>query len=599
MSLLKILKYLKNYKIIVIIALSILIISVFAELINPMITQWTIDCGIGIEEGELNPSEMRNRVEFCGVETKEDVINGDTTKVVLGGLGIFLFAVVAGGLNFLSGRFIIKSSQGMGYDLRNDLYKKVTGFSFYNLDKWRTGELMIRMNSDVNLLKMFIRMGLFMIVQSIFMIIGGLIGMMNVSPRLTQIMLFVIPGIMVMLVIFIVFVRPLFIKVRRKLDVVNNTLQETLAGAKVVRSFSRQDYEVDKFVGRNKDFLKLYMKVGYLLSVLFPFLFFIASITLIIAVWTGGNLVAEGTLTKGQLTSFSQYTMMTTFPMLMLGMVLAFISMAFASSERVNQILKERSTLTEPEKPIKKENFTGKVEFKNACFSYGEGEYAVCDADFIINPGEQVGLLGGTGSGKSSLVNLIPRLYDVEKGEVLIDDINVKDLSLGNLRKRIAVVLQETVLFSGTIRENLIFANPDATQEEIEKAVEIACAKEFIMEKEDGFDEHVGERGTGLSGGQRQRVAIARAIIANPDILILDDITSSVDLETEFKIYNNLRSYLKDKTTFIISQKINSIVNSDKILVMDKGKIVGIGKHDQLIEENSIYREIYNTQNAK
>jgi ATP-binding cassette, subfamily B, multidrug efflux pump len=599
MSLLKILKYLKNYKIIVIIAISILIISVFAELINPMITQWTIDCGIGIEEGELNPSEMQNRVEFCGVETKEDVINGDTTKVVLGGIGIFLFAVVAGGLNFISGRFIIKSSQGMGYDLRNDLYKKVTGFSFSNLDKWRTGELMIRMNSDVNLLKMFIRMGLFMIVQSIFMIIGGLIGMMNVSPRLTQIMLFVIPGIMVMLVIFIVFVRPLFIKVRRKLDIVNNTLQETLAGAKVVRSFSRQDYEVDKFIGRNKDFLKLYMKVGYLLSVLFPFLFFIASITLIIAVWTGGNLVAEGTLTKGQLTSFSQYTMMTTFPMLMLGMVLAFISMAFASSERVNQILKEKSTLTDPENPIKKENFTGKVEFKDVCFSYGEGEYAVCDADFIINPGEQVGLLGGTGSGKSSLVNLIPRLYDVEKGEVLIDDINVKDLSLGNLRKRIALVLQETVLFSGTIRENLIFANPGATQEEIEKAVEIACAKEFIMEKEDGFDEHVGERGTGLSGGQRQRVAIARAIIAKPDILILDDITSSVDLETEFKIYNNLRSYLKDKTTFIISQKINSIVNSDKIIVMDKGKIVGIGKHDQLIEENSIYREIYNTQNAK
>ncbi len=599
MSLLKILKYLKNYKIIVIIAISILIISVFAELINPMITQWTIDCGIGIEEGELNPSEMQNRVEFCGVETKEDVINGDTTKVVLGGIVIFLFAVVAGGLNFISGRFIIKSSQGMGYDLRNDLYKKVTGFSFSNLDKWRTGELMIRMNSDVNLLKMFIRMGLFMIVQSIFMIIGGLIGMMNVSPRLTQIMLFVIPGIMVMLVIFIVFVRPLFIKVRRKLDIVNNTLQETLAGAKVVRSFSRQDYEVDKFIGRNKDFLKLYMKVGYLLSVLFPFLFFIASITLIIAVWTGGNLVAEGTLTKGQLTSFSQYTMMTTFPMLMLGMVLAFISMAFASSERVNQILKEKSTLTDPENPIKKENFTGKVEFKDVCFSYGEGEYAVCDADFIINPGEQVGLLGGTGSGKSSLVNLIPRLYDVEKGEVLIDDINVKDLSLGNLRKRIALVLQETVLFSGTIRENLIFANPGATQEEIEKAVEIACAKEFIMEKEDGFDEHVGERGTGLSGGQRQRIAIARAIIAKPDILILDDITSSVDLETEFKIYNNLRSYLKDKTTFIISQKINSIVNSDKIIVMDKGKIVGIGKHDQLIEENSIYREIYNTQNAK
>ncbi len=599
MSLLKMLSYMKNYKFIIIIALSILIISVFAELINPMITQWAIDCGIGIEEGELNPTEIKNRIEFCGVETKEDLIEGDFNKVILGGVGIFLFAVFAGLLNFLSGRFIIKSSQGMGYELRNDLYKKVTNFSFFNLDKWRTGELMIRMNSDVNLIKMFIRMGLFMIVQSIFMIIGGLIGMLNVSPRLTQIMLIVIPAIMIMLIIFVVFVRPLFIKVRRKLDKVNNTLQETLAGAKVVRSFSRQDYEIDKFKSRNKDFLKLYMKVGYLLSVLFPFLFFIASITLIIAVWTGGNLLAEGLMTKGQLTSFSQYTMMTTFPMLMLGMVLAFISMAFASAERINQILKEEPTIKDPENPVEKDSFKGKVEFRDVCFSYGEGEYAVCDANFIINPGEQVGILGGTGSGKSSLVNLIPRLYDVDEGKVLIDDINVKDLALGNLRKHIAVVLQETVLLSGTIKENLIFANPEATKEEIDKAVEIACAKEFIQNKENGYDEHVGERGTGLSGGQRQRVAIARAVIANPDILILDDITSSVDLETEYKIYNNLKSYWSDKTTFIISQKINSILNSDKIIVMDKGKIIGMGNHEELMEKSSIYREIYNTQNPK
>ncbi len=587
LALLRLFKYLNKYRIMIILSLIILTISVLSLLLSPILTSWTIDCGIGDDSGFVN-------FEKCGSETRNFNI------VIIGGVLIFLSAIVSGLLEFVSGSFIIKGSQGMGFEIRNALYKKIMSFSFANLDKWRTGELMIRMNSDVNTVRMFIRMGFFMIVRSLLMITVSLFFMFSINSELATIMVIVIPSILLLLMFFAIIIRPMFMKVRKKLDELNNKIQENLAGAKVVRAFSQQNYEINTFKEKNKDFLNTYMKVGYLVSVIFPFLFFIANIVLLTTIWIGGNsiITGNGNLSIGGLISFSQYSMMATFPVLMLGMVLSFLSTAAASAERINKVFKEEALIKERENPIVKDKLSGRIEFKNVSFKYGDGENAICNANFIINEGEKVGILGTTGSGKSTIANLIPRLYDVTDGEILIDGINIKDLSLSCLRRRVAMVLQETVLFSGSIRENLIFGNPSASDDEIEKAIEIANAKKFIMEKENKLDEIIGERGTGLSGGQKQRIAIARAIISNPDILILDDVTSSVDLQTENEIFTNLYNALKDKTTLIISQKVNSIKNTDKIIVMDKGEVIGIGTHDELINKNEVYKEIYNTQNA-
>ncbi len=601
-ALIKLLGFLKDYKKMILFSIIILIIAVSANLSTPILTQISIDCGIKISTENISEKEREKREATCSFVEKltntQSNEKGNLTIIILGGVGILLAALVSGGLTFLSGFFIIKAAQGMGYNLRNALYKKIMSFSFSNLDNWRTGELMIRLNSDVNNLRMFIRMGLFIIVQSLFMIIGGLIGMFTISRTLATIMAIIMPLILLLLLVFAAFIRPLFMKVRKKLDKLNNAIQENLAGAKVVRAFSRQAYEVRTFKKKNEDFLKLYMKAGYTISVLFPFLFFIAGITLLISIWVGGNLVVNTDFTIGKLVSFSQYAMMSTFPILMLGMVLSGISMASASAERIYMIFKEETKIKEKEKPIVKDKLNGEIEFKNVSFHYGDGEKALDSINLKISPGEKVGVLGTTGSGKSSIANLIPRLYDAQEGQILIDGTNIKDLSLNSLRSRIGIVMQDPILFSGTIKDNLIFGNESATQEEIEEAVEISDAKNFILEKENKYDESVGERGSGLSGGQKQRVAIARAIISNPNILIFDDATSSVDLYTETKIYRNIYSKLKNVTTIIISQKVNSIKNIEKIVVMDKGKIIGIGNHNKLMKENEIYREIYETQNA-
>ncbi len=601
-ALIKLLGFLKDYKKMILFSIIILIIAVSANLSTPILTQISIDCGIKINTENISEKEIEKREATCSfverLTNTQSNEKGNLTIIILGGVGILLAALVSGGLIFISGFFIIRAAQGMGYKLRNALYKKIMSFSFSNLDNWRTGELMIRLNSDVNNLRMFIRMGLFIIVQSLFMIIGGLIGMFTISRTLATIMAIIMPVILLLLLIFAALIRPLFMKVRKKLDKLNNAIQENLAGAKVVRAFSRQAYEVRTFKKKNEEFLKLYMKAGYTISVLFPFLFFVAGITLLISIWVGGNLVVNTDFTIGKLVSFSQYAMMSTFPILMLGMVLSGISMASASAERIYMIFKEETKINEKEKPIVKDKLNGEIEFKNVSFHYGDGEKALDSINLMIKPGEKVGILGTTGSGKSSIANLIPRLYDAQEGQILIDGINIKDLSLNSLRSRIGIVMQDPILFSGTIKDNLIFGNDSATQEEIEEAVEISDAKNFISEKENKYDESVGERGSGLSGGQKQRVAIARAIISNPDILIFDDATSSVDLYTETKIYRNIYNKLKNVTTIIISQKVNSIKNIEKIVVMDKGKIIGIGNHNKLMKENEIYREIYETQNA-
>jgi ATP-binding cassette subfamily B multidrug efflux pump len=576
LSLFRMLSFLKRYRLPMIGSFFLLMVSVILNLSQPKLVELVIDYGIKIKNTEITLS---------------------------GAGGILAAALISFAFHFASGFLLIRSSQGMAYDMRNTLYRKLMSLSFTNLDRWRTGELMVRMNADVTTIMMFIRMGFFMTVQSVFMVGGSLVIMFLTNTKLASIMALIMPLALVFFFIVATLIRPLFIRVREKLDQLNNMLQENLAGAKVVRAFARQEHETKRFEEKNRAFLRQSLKVGYIISFLFPILFLAGQLALTVTLWVGGTLVIENildpsahSLTLGQLIAFNNYALMAMFPILMLGMVMNFISMAAASATRIEGLLEERPAILEKPGPHSLDRIKGDIEFRNVSFHYGEGENTLNNVSFSIASGERIGILGTTGSGKSSLVHLIPRFYDPQEGEILIDNINCKDFSFKTLRTRIAIVLQETLLFSGTIRENIAFGKPDADEAELKHAAEVGCALEFIVEKEKQWDESVGERGTGLSGGQRQRIAIARAVLSGPDIIILDDVTSSVDIETENKIIKNLYAEFEGKTTIIISQKINTIKNADRIFVVDRGVIAGSGTHEELMQTNGIYREIATTQ---
>ena len=533
-------------------------------------------------------------------------IKNISVSAIVWSAGVIVFlALLASGLNLASGYMLIKSSQLMGYEMRNALYRKVMSFSFENLDRWRTGELMVRLNSDVNTVRMFVRMGMFMIVQSVIMIFGTVIAMYLTDPRLAGIMAIFMPLTLALFVGVALFIRPLFMKARIALDEINNTLQENLAGAKVVRAFARQDQELRKFRLRNQQLYQVSQNVGYKLALFFPLFFLIAQLATVIVIWSGGSALIvnaasriAGDLTLGKLIAFNNYAMMAMFPLIMLGFVLNFVSMAMASGVRIDGLLREKPGIEEKPNVRRLASLKGKIEFRNLSFRYGQGERALSGIDLVIRAGERLGIIGTTGSGKSSLVNLIPRFYDPEEGSVLLDDVDVRDLSFDTLRTRVAMVLQETILFSGTIRDNVAFGAPDASQSDLERAAEIACAMEFISEKQDGWNSSVGERGAGLSGGQRQRVAIARAVAAGPDVIILDDVTSSLDATTERRIVEALYREFKDRTAIIISQKINTIRYADRIVVMEDGRVSAIGTHEELLQSSPTYRTIFETQSG-
>lgn len=577
-SLLRVFRFLSKYRSKVAVSLILLLFASGLSLVQPKLVERVVD--LGVSEGNLR-------------------------VVVVGAFGIFLFAVVGGVGNLFSGMLLVRAGQGMEFEMRNALFRKILSFSFANLDKWRTGELLVRVNSDVNTVRMFIRMGLLMIIQSIIMLAGSLTVMFLTNVRLSIIMAIILPGTLVFFFVSASFIRPMFLRVREKLDEVNNAIQENLAGAKVVRAFARQQHAIDRFDENNRGYLRASLRVGYVIAIVFPFLFFLGQVSIVLMSWFGGTAVIENILnpqahglTLGQLLAFNNYALLAMWPIMALGMVLNFISRASASAERIEDLLAETPDVVEKAEAIAIERFSGAIDFTDVKFAYGEGENAVDGVDLSIRAGEKIGILGRTGSGKSSLAYLIPRFYDPDAGSVAIDGTDVRDISLASLRERISLVLQETVLVSGTIRENIGFANPAATQEEIEWASDLACVSEIIAEKEDGWDEQIGERGTGLSGGQRQRIAIARAILSDPDILILDDVTSSVDAKTEKQVVANLYRQLEHKTVLIISQKINTIILADRIVLVDAGGIVDTGTHKHLLESNEMYAEIFETQSA-
>lgn len=570
----KLFAYLGNYKRQMTLFMFLTVVSVVFTMLQPKLIEWVIDKGIVAEAGK---------------------------NIIYGAAGIFLFGLIGNAANLFGGFSLIRAGQGLSHDVRSDLFKKIVSFSFVNFDKWRTGELMVRLNSDVNTVRMFIRMGLFMIVQSLVTIFGSVIFMFLTDVKLATIMSVIMGGTLVLSLAFVAVMRPLFMKMREKLDELNNTLQENLAGSKVVRAFNRQGYEIDKFSLKNLGIYKIALKVGYLFGTFMPFMLFLGNMSVTLILWLGGaeiirNYNADaGGFTMGQLIAFNNYAMMSVFPLMMLGMVLNFVSMASASAERIFRLMQEIPDIDTPDLPVPADEIKGRIEMKSVSFGYGDGEDALSDINLLIKPGEKIGIIGGTGSGKSSLANLIPRLYEPRKGMILIDGVDIKKYDPSELRKKIGIVLQDSILFSGGIRDNILYGNPEAGHDTAERAARIAQALPFIEEK--GWDASIGERGTGLSGGQRQRVTIARAIASNPSIIILDDVTSSLDLETEKKVTRGIYTELNNATVLVISQKIKTIKESNRIIVMDKGRIIGVGTHEELLDSNDIYRQIAETQN--
>jgi len=576
--LLRLLRFLQGSVRALIVSLILLLASTGLGLVQPRLIEYAIDNGIHM---------------------------GSLRAILWGAAGIILTSLLAAGLNLASGYTLIASSQKMGYEMRNALFRKVMSFSFENLDRWRTGELMVRLNSDVNTIRMFVRMGMFMIVQSVLMIAGAVVAMYLTDPGLAHIMALFMPLTLVLFFGVATLIRPLFMKARTALDELNNTLQENLAGAKIVRAFARQGQELKKFGLRNRNVYDISQEVGYKLALFFPMFFLIAQLATVIVLWSGGaTLIADaasgnaGNLTLGKLIAFNNYATMAMFPLLMLGMVLNFISMAMASAVRLDALLREKPAIEEAPGARRLPSLKGKIEFRNVSFRYGQGEKALSGIDLVIEPGEKLGIIGTTGAGKSSLATLIPRFYDPEEGCVLLDGIDVRRLSFDTLRTRVSMVLQETILFSGTIRDNIAFGAAGASQADLERAAGIACADEFISERPEGWDAPVGERGAGLSGGQRQRVAIARAIAAAPDIIILDDVTSSLDATTERRIVEALYREFGGRTAIIISQKINTIRSADRIVVMEDSRIIATGSHEELLKSDATYRTIFETQSG-
>jgi len=530
------------------------------------------------------------------VKLEADVVSAPRALIVAL-VAILVFAVLRGLFAFLQAYWAEKNSQTVAYDLRNDLYAKIQELSFAYHDKNQTGQLMIRATDDVEKVRLFIGQGLLQMVGAVGLLIGTIAILFASNVALAWTSMPILPIALVMFAIFASAARPLFKKVQEKLSTLNTILQENLAGVKVIKAFTREAQQQKKFRVAADDTMEQSIAVSRLFTFLFPLVFLIANLGQAAILYVGGKQIIVGTLSIGAWQEFSLYLMYLFFPIMMFGMIVTQMGQAAASADRIFEILDAQSDVADKPDATKLPPVNGVVKFENVTFRYvGGGDPVLSAVTFEAQAGETIALLGATGSGKTSIINLVPRFYDPTGGRITIDGHDLRDVTLDSLRAQIGIVLQETTLFSGTIGENIAFGKPEATQDEIEAAAKSAAAHDFIMSFPDGYNTHVGERGATLSGGQKQRVAIARALLLNPRILILDDSTSSVDLATESHIQSALEVLMKGRTSFVIAQRISTVVNADKILVLDKGQIAAQGKHAQLMEEEPIYAEIYNSQ---
>jgi ATP-binding cassette subfamily B multidrug efflux pump len=562
--------YLRRYWLLAAGAFLGLVISTAARLSIPRLTQSIIDDGIAA---------------------------GRIDVVVWAAVGTVGLAVAGSLFSFLQGVLSARTAQGIAYDLRNQLYVKIQSLSFSYHDRAQTGQLLTRATSDVDLVRMFVGMGFIQLLSAVLMMVGSIVLLFATDWQLALIVLVLVPLTFGVFGLFASKARPLFAQIQQRLADLNTVLQENLAGVRVVKAFAREAYEAQRYARANQNLFDLNLVVGRLFAFAMPLIFLIANLALLAVYWIGGYQAIAGSLSVGRLVAFANYMLMAFFPMLMLGMIMAMVSQAGASAERVFEILDARSEVVERPDAMELTAIQGRVAFKQVSFRYfSGGELVLNDVSFVAEPGQTVALLGATGSGKSTVVALIPRFYDVTEGQVTVDGYDVHDVTLDSLRQQIGVVLQETTLFSGTIRENIAFGRPDASLDEIIAAAQAAEAHDFIVGFPQAYDTPVGERGVTLSGGQKQRIAIARALLLDPRILILDDATSSVDYETEYRIQQALERLMEGRTSFVIAQRIATVLNADQILVLDRGEIVARGAHEKLMEQSPIYAEIYCSQ---
>jgi ATP-binding cassette subfamily B protein len=531
----------------------------------------------------------------------DDGITPKNMSAIWSGVALLLGAALLRAVfQFLQTYLAERVSQNSAFDMRNRLFNQMTSLSFSYHDQQQTGQLMTRITSDVDIVRMFLGNGLLQLIGSVITLIVAAVVLISMNWQLALIELLSIPIIFVILGFFMARVRPLFGVTQAKLGALNTILQENLAGARVVRAFAREPFETERYSGVNKELQDVSLNVNRRLSVTFPLLFFVVSIATMLVVLVGGNQVINSQMSIGSLVAFNSYLTVLIMPVMAFGFLSAQISRAGISSERIFEVLDTTADIKDKADAKELINVKGRVEFKNVSFKFAGAERnTLTDVSFVAEPGQTVAIIGRTGSGKSSIINLIPRFYDARKGQVLIDDQDVRDVTLDSLRSVIGIVLQDVVLFSGSIRDNIAYGKPSATDEEIFAATKAAQAHDFILAFPDGYNTIIGERGVGLSGGQKQRIAIARTLLLKPSILIFDDSTSSVDAETEYQIQQALDQLMSDCTSFVIAQRLSTVRNADMILLMDDGKLIAKGKHEDLLRESAMYGEILDSQIKK
>ena len=537
--------------------------------------------------------------KFMSLIINNGVADRDTGYIIRMGIIMVLTAIVmaAGGIG--GAYFSAKASICFTSDLRDALFAKVQNFSFKNIDQYSTGSLVTRLTNDVQQVQNVTMMGLRLLFRAPGMLIGALIMAFLMNAKLALVILIVIPFLSIAIVTIMVKAFPRFTLMQKKIDKLNSGIQEALTNVRVIKSFVREDYEEEKFQTMNQDLKDSSLNAMKIVIATMPIMMFAMNVTTLAVVWYGGNIIIAGNMQVGDLTAFTTYIVQILMSLMMLSMVLLQSSRAIASVKRISEVLDTEIDLTDENASRKDLKVTeGKVEFKDVAFSYSNegGEKILEHINFTAEPGKVLGIIGTTGSGKTSLVQLIPRLYDVTEGQVLVDGVDVREYSLKNLRDGVGMVLQKNVLFSGTIDENLRWGNEEASEEEVRSAAGAAQADGFVTSFTKGYDSDLGQGGSNVSGGQKQRLCIARALLKKPKILILDDSTSAVDTATEAKIRESFSTTLKDTTKIIIAQRIGSVESADKIIVLDDGRIIGMGTHEELMKNCEVYRQIAMSQ---
>ncbi|GIO04502.1 ABC transporter ATP-binding protein [Brevibacillus reuszeri] len=565
-------KYIKKYGFIAAVSMIFLTIEAVCDLLQPTIMSRIIDVGVAQRDMDY--------------------------VLQTGGLMLLITAIgaVAASIRNILATYV---SQNFGAQLRSDLFSKVQSLSFDNLNKFDKASLVTRLTNDVNQVQVFVNGMMRIFVKAPLMCIGGLIMATQLNAELAVVLAIVVPivGLFIYLNMKIGF--PFFLKVQQALDRVNGTMREYLSGVRVVKAFNRFDFEIGKFTGANQELQKKSVSATRVMSIFSPAIMLTVNLGIVAVLWLGGLGVEQGSIQVGHIIAFTNYMTQILFSLMLISMVFNMFVRAKASSGRIGEVFAEENQMTWKLEQLKEQaGDSGRIDFENVSFSYEgkEGDPVLRQISFTCLPGETVGIIGSTGSGKSSLVGLIPRFYDVTEGTIRVDGQDVRELDPKKLREKMAVVPQKTTLFTGTVLENIRWGKEDATMEEVEQAAMMAQAHEFIATTPEGYDTRVGQGGINFSGGQKQRISIARALVKKPQILILDDSTSAVDVATEGKIKEALKTYAKGLTCILIAQRITSVMDADKIIVLDNGAIVDIGRHESLLAGCKVYQEIFQSQ---